>query len=315
MRVGFVGRCSLVLLSRFCPWREIIAVVKPATVIRWHRQGFKVFWRRKCRKGGRPPVPDELREIIRRMAAENPTWSSDRIADELRLKLGLRVSPRTVRKYVPDVPGGRGHRGRGDQRWTTFVKNHAEAIVACDFFTTVTASFRVLYVFVAMEVGSRRILHCNVTANPTAEWTTRQLRQGIPHDHRWRFLIHDRDSIFSTNLDQTVARMGLRVLKNPVRAPRANAFCERLIGTIRRECLDWLIPLSENHLRCILLRWAHHYNEARPHSSLGPGIPNPPPGLPLPLQAHRHCLPDGARVAATPILGGLHHEYRLDRAA
>jgi putative transposase len=313
--VRFRQRCSLAVLSRLCRWREAIVIVKPATLVRWHRQGFRLFWRRKCRRRGRPPLPAELRDLIRRIARENPTWGEERIADALSLKLGLSVSPRTVRKYWPKELGLRGRRARGDQRWLTFVHNHAEAIVACDFCTVVTATFRVLYVFVVMEVGSRKILHTNATASPTAEWTMQQLREAIPCTHGYRFLLHDRDSIFSKNLNQTAKRLGLRVLKSPVRAPKANAFCERLIGTLRRECLDWLIPLSENHLRRMLGHWVRHYNEGRPHSSLGPGIPDPPPGLPVPLQLHRHRLPVGARVAATPILGGLHHEYRLDTAA
>jgi putative transposase len=190
-----------------------------------------------------------------------------------------------------------------------------EAIVACDVCTVVTATFRVLYVSVVMAIGSRRILHTNVTASPPAEWTTRQLREAIPCTHGYRFLLHGRDSIFSKDLDRTVKRLGLRVLKSPVRAPKADAFCERLMGTLRRECLDRLIPLSENHLRRILSRWARHYNKARPHSSLGPGIPDPPPELPVPLPTHRHRLPRGSRVIVTPILGGLHHEYRLEEAA
>jgi transposase InsO family protein len=315
VRVRPLQRCSLAVLSRLCAWREAVIVVRPATIIRWHRAGFRLLWRWKSRRVGRPPLPESLRTLIAEMARDNPTWGEGRIAGELSLKLGLRVSPRTVRRYMPKGPGGYGLRGRGDQRWATFVRNHAEAIVACDLFVSVTATFRVLYVFVMMEIGSRRILHCNVTAHPTAEWTLQQLRQAIPCDHGWRFLIHDRDSIFSKALDQTLKRMGLRVLKTPIRAPKANAFAERLVGTVRRECLDWLIPFSENHLRRILLEWVCHYNEARPHSSLGPGISNPPEGLPVLPQEHRHRLPVGSRVVTSPILGGLHHEYRLDTAA
>ena len=161
------------------------------------------------------------------MARENLTWGQERIAHELLLKLGIRVSPRTVGKYLE-----RGRpRGSSGQRWTTFVRNHAKAIVACDFFVSVTASFRVLYVFVAMEVGSRRILHANVTAHPTAEWTTQQFRELLAFDHPYRFVIHDRDSIFSARLDSELKGFGLRVLKTPVRAPKANAYCERLVGT------------------------------------------------------------------------------------
>ena len=307
-------RMALVFLAGWFAWRDALVVVKPETLVRWHRAGFRLFWRWKTRRVGRPKLPGELRTLIAAMAEYNPTWGEERIANELALKLGLRVSARTVARYLPPQPQGRGERGRADHRWVTFVQNHAEAIVACDFFVSIKASFRVLHVFVMMEIGSRKILHCNVTAHPTAEWALQQLRQAIPCDHPWRFLVHDRDSIFSKPNDEVVSRMGLRVLRTPVRAPKANAYAERLGGTIRRECLDWLIPLSENHLRGMLQEWVRHYNEARPHSSLGPGIPDAPAGLPTPVQSHRHRLPPGSRVVSSPILGGLHHEYRLDAA-
>jgi transposase InsO family protein len=196
-----------------------------------------------------------------------------------------------------------------------FVRNHARAIVACDFLVSVTASFRMVYVLVVIEIGSRKIVHCGVTSNPTAGWTSQRLREAILWDHSYRFLIHDRDGIFSEALDRSVANMGVKALKTPVRAPKANAYCERLIGTIRRECLDFMIPIGENHLRMILKEWVAHYNRGRPHSSLGPGIPEPPPGLPAALQIHRHRLPKERRVRATPILGGLHHESGLEKLA
>ena len=153
------------------------------------------------------------------------------------------------------------------------MRNHAQAIVACDFFVSVTSSFRVLYVFIAMEIGSRRILHCNVTEHPTAEWTIQQFREFLAYDHRYRFVIHDRDTIFSSYLDSELQGFGVRVLKTPVRAPKANAYCERLVGTIPRECLDFLIPVGEAHLKRILREYVRHYNRGRTHSSLGPGIP------------------------------------------
>ena len=245
------------------------------------------------------------------MARENPSWGEERIANELLLKLGLRVSPRTIRKYLPK----RLHPGRGKrattQRWQTFVRNHAQAIVACDFCVVVTATFRLLYVFVVMEHATRRILPTNVTAYPTASWTLQQLREAIPADHPYRFLMHDRDSIFSQQLDQGIRHLGLRVLKTPVLTPQANALCERLIGTLRRECFDFLIPLSANHVRWILREWVSYYNTSRPHMSLGPGMPQPPASLPVPLQAHRHQLPEHLPVVSQPILGGLHHAYAL----
>jgi putative transposase len=205
-------------------------------------------------------------------------------------------------------------RGTSGQRWSTFVRNQAKGIVACDFFVSVTATFRIVYVFVAMEIGSRRILHCNVTPHPSAEWTTQQFREFLAFDHPYRFVIHDRDAIFSSGLDAALKDFGIKVLRTPVRAPKANAYCERLIGTIRRECLDFLIPLSEAHLKRILREFVRHYNRGRPHSSLGPGIPEPPQAKVLP-GPHRHKLPAGYRVRSTPVLGGLHQEYWLEREA
>jgi putative transposase len=274
-------RLALVWLSHWFDWRQALAVVQPATFIHWQRQGFRLFWRWKS-TAGRPPLPAALQALIRRMARENPTWGQERLANELFLKLGLRVSPRTVRKYMPRrVDHGRGQR-MASQRWRTFVRNHAQAIVACDFCVVVTATFRLLYVFVIMEHATRRIMHTNVTAHPTASWTLQQLREAIPADHPYQFLMHDRDSLFSQQLDQGIRHLGLRVLKTPVRTPQANALCERLIGTLRRECLDFVIPFTEHHLRCIVHAWVPHYNGGRPHMALGPGMPQPlPPSLNL----------------------------------
>jgi hypothetical protein len=168
----------LAVLSRLFNWRDALVVVRPETLIRWHRAGWRLFWRLKSRPG-RPPIPPELRQLIRRMASENPLWGEERIANELRLKLGVRVSPRTVRKYMPKRPPGR---PRGDQRWSTFLHNHAGAIVACDFFVAVTATFRLLYVFVVIEHGSRRLVRVAVTAHPSAAWTVQQLREVVGFD-------------------------------------------------------------------------------------------------------------------------------------
>jgi putative transposase len=236
------------------------------------------------------------------MARENPSWGQERITNELLVKLGLRVSPRTIRKYLPEPPGAPGDNRRRDQRWSTFLKNHAAAIIACDFFVVASATFRILYVLVVMEHASRRIIHLNVTAHLTAAWTLQQLREAIPSDHTYRFILHDRDAIFSTRLDASVAHMGLEVIETPVRSPQANSLCERLIGILQRECLDWMISVFEEHLRRTLRSWLPHYNRGLPHSSLGPGFPNRLSiyHLPVPLQRQRHCFDRASRVWLTP---------------
>jgi putative transposase len=187
--------------------------------------------------------------------------------------------------------------------------------VACDFCVAVTATFRILYVFVIIEHASRRLVHINATAHPTAQWTMQQFREAIPADHPYRILIHDRDSIFSNQVDQGVRNMGLRVIKTPVRTPVANALCERVIGTMRRECLDFVIPLNARHLYSVLKEWVTHYNEGRPHMSLGPGIPQPRAALPLSCQTHRHQIPIDQRVVTRSVLSGLHQEYGLEKRA
>jgi len=310
-RAEAATKVTLVFLSRLFAWREALTVVKPDTLIRWHRQGFRLFWRWKSKARGRPRIPPDLQKLIADMAASNVTWGEERIAAELLLKLGLRVSPRTIRRYMP-LPRPGPQRGPSSQRWMTFVRNHAQGILACDFFVAVTARFQVLYVFVIMEVGRRRITHFNVTASPTAEWTLQQFREAISGEEPYRYLIHDRDRIYSRELDSGLKAMSLRILKTPFRAPQANAYCERLVGSIRRECLDYLIPLNQKHLWRTLKQWVGHYNRGRPHSSLGPGIPDPP--LDLPQEASwQDRIPPYCSVAAKPILGGLHHEYGLER--
>jgi putative transposase len=176
-RATNVTRFALLWLARWFDWRQALVIVQPATLLRWHREGFRLFWRWKSRPG-RPPIPGELQALIRHMARDNPTWGEERIANEILLKLGLQVSPRTVRKYMPKrLDYGRGYRATS-QRWQTFVRNHAQAIVACDFCVVVTATFRLLYVFVLMEHATRRIVHCNVTAHPTAQWTMQLTARG-----------------------------------------------------------------------------------------------------------------------------------------
>src|SRR3954464_353230 len=208
-------------LARWFDWRSALLIVKPATLIGWDRPAFRPFLGWKSRPVGRPPVTAEIRALIRRLAAENSTWGEQRIADELLLKLQIRLSPRTVAKYSKQRPRPREPR---DQRWSTFLKNHANAIVACDFFTVVTACFRVVYVFVALEIGSRRLIHFNATDHPTAEWTLQQLREALPGDREYKFLLHDRHKTFSVALDAEVASWGIELLKSPAHAPTAKCF-------------------------------------------------------------------------------------------
>jgi putative transposase len=302
-RLTNAARLWLVFWSHFFAWRSALLVVKPAILIGWHRSAFRLFWKWKSRPGRRP-IPPDLRQLIVEMVRGNPTWGEERIAHELWLKLGIRVSPRTVRAYWP-AEGPRS--SWRSQSWNTFVRNHSRALLACDFMVAVTARFQSLYIFVVMEIGSRRVIHCNVTSFPTAQWTIQQLREAIPSDHEYRFLIHDRHATFSSELDATVAAFGLEVVKTPIRTPQANACCERLVGTIRRECLDFMIPLNERHLRRIVREWVSHYNRGRPHSRLGPGIPDL--GAAPPPRKHRHYFEETERVTSTPVLGGLHHEY------
>jgi len=215
------ARFSLAQLTRFFDWQSALTVVKPDTLIRWHRKGFRLFWKWKSRPSGRPRIPVDLRNLIGEMAMNNPTWGEERITNELLLKLGIQISPRTVRRYMPPQRQGR---KAPAQRWMTFVRNQANAFIAADFFVVATATFRLMYVLVIMEIGTRRILHFNVTQHPTAEWTLQQFRECVAGDEGYRFVIHDRDSIYSRNLDSSLRTLRLRALKTPYRSPQAKAY-------------------------------------------------------------------------------------------
>ena len=255
-RLTDAARLSLVFWSKLCNWKSALVIVKPETLIGWHRRAFKLFWKLKSHPG-RPKLPKNIRQLIARMVEENPTWGQGRVTDELALKLGILVSPRTVGAYWPNEPDSR---GPSSQRWNTFVGNHARSMLACDFLVVVTAGFRQLYFFVLMEVGTRRILHCNVTAHPTAAWTLQQFRESLPSDHGHKFLIHDHDSIFSQELVRMLrelARSYLTIVQDQIRVmSRLKALYRSWgIGCAGRDVYyirhraQWLAKLREEGVR------------------------------------------------------------------
>jgi transposase InsO family protein len=275
-------------------WRSALAIVQPETVIKWHRMGFKLYWRWKSRAGkpGRPPIEREIRNLIRQMSKENPTWGSPRIVSELAL-LGHDVAENTVAKYMVR------HRKPPSQTWRTFLDNHVPDIAACDFFTVPTVTFRILYVFVVLRHDRRRVVHFNVTTNPHAEWTAQQVINAFPHEESPRFLIRDRDGSYGDYFKKRVKGMGIEEVLIAPRSPWQNPYCERIIGSIRRECLDHVIVLNEAHLRRILADYFEYYHGCRPHLSLDRNSP-------VPREVESSQL---GKVIAIPKVGGLHHRY------
>jgi transposase InsO family protein len=285
-----------VVARTWSPWRSRLRLVQPETVVRWHRIAWRRYWTWKSRgrRVGRPRIDRELRELILRLARENPRWGSVRIVGELRA-LGVSVSARTVRRYRDQT-----RRRPPSQSWRTFLRNHAPQIWAVDLFTVQTIAMRTLYVVVFISHDRRRIVHVNVTRHPTAPWLWRQLLEATPWGSRPRFLIRDRDRSFGADFVPRAARIGIETVLTPVRAPNANAIAERVIGTLRRECLDHVIVFNERHLRRVLHEYVGHYNRMRPHRSL---TLDSPEGRPPQRR------PRLGRVQSRPVLGGLHHEY------
>jgi putative transposase len=274
-------------------WRSTLLIIQPETVIRWLRQGFRWYWRRKSRsKPGRPRIDEELRQLIRRMSQDNPIWGAPRILSELQL-LGYVAAESTVAKYMarPRKPPS--------PTWRSFLKNHASQIAAIDFFTVPTITFRILYGFIVLSHDRRKIIHFNVTTNPTAQWTAHQIRQAFPEESAPRFLIRDNDGIYGHTFRRQLRVMGIEDVRTAYRSPWQNAYAERVIGSIRRECLDHMIIFSERHLRKVLTEYVEYYNTVRPHLSLARNAPIPRNVDP----------PERGKVVATPILGGLHHHY------
>ncbi len=270
---------------------KALTIIRPETLVRWHRAGFRCYWRWKSRpRGGRPQIDTDLHALIRRMSIENPLWGAPRIHGEL-LKLGFEVAQSSVAKYMVK------RRGLPSQGWRTFLRNHAPDIAAMDLFVVPTIGFDLLYAFVIVRLGRRELVWINVTTSPTAEWITRQLTEAFPWDAAPRYLIRDRDQIYGSIVTCRMRAMGIRDKPTAPASPWQNGSAERLIGSIRRECVDHFIVLGEAHLRRILQIYARYYNDIRTHRSLNKDAP-----VSRPVQWTRS-------IKLHPLLGGLHHHY------
>ena len=291
-RLAVADRLLFVWLYRLVPSvLSAIAIVQPETIIRWHRKGFRLYWRWKSRaRGGRPKIPVEIRRLIREMSLANRLWGASRIHGEL-LKLGIEVAQSTVAKYMVR------HRPQTSQTWKTFLHNHAAGIGAMDFLVVPTIGFRLLFVLVILRHQRRRLISLNVTDHPTAEWIARQITDAFPWDEAPDYLIRDRDVSYGHAVTRRLAAMGIRDHPTALRSPWQNGHAERLIGSIRRECLDHVVVWGEEHLRRVLASYAAYYNELRTHLALSKDSP-----------CYRPVQRIG-QVAARPILGGLHHQY------
>ena len=296
VQLSRADRMLWVWLSRvWSGWRSVVIIVKPETVIAWHRRGFQRLWAWKSRARGRPPVAADIRKLIRSMSETNPLWGAPRIHGEL-LKLGIDVCEATVAKYmVRDRP-------KPSQTWRTFLKNHFDQLMAADFFVVPTATGRVLFVLVILSHARRRLVHIAATAHPTAAWTAQQLREAFPWDEAPRYLLHDRDVAFH-DLAATATAMGIHDVLTAPRAPWQNAYLERFIESARRECLDHVIVFTATGLQRLMHLYRDYYERSRTHLSLDKDAP-----IPRPVAA-----PGTGRVVAIPRVGGLHHRY--DRQA
>ena len=287
-------RLFWVLLSRVWPqWPSALLIVKPETVIAWHRKGFRLYWTWKSKaRPGRPSVSREVRELIRQMSISNPLWGAPRIHGEL-LKLGIQISQAAVAKYMVR------QRKPPSQTWRTFLENHVKVLVATDFLVVPTVNFRMLFVFVVLAHHRRQAIHFNVTANPTAEWTARQIAEAFPWDSAPRYLLHDRDSIYGESFQKRVGEMGIGEVLTAPRSPWQNPYVERLNGSIRRECLDHVIVLNESCLRQILKSYFEYYERSRTHLALEKDAP----------EGRAIQPPELGVVIELSEVGGLHHRY------
>jgi transposase InsO family protein len=292
-------RLSLLLLARVTrTWRQALLIVQPATLLRWHRQGYRLFWKWKSRKQNRQPrISADTIALIRRMWVENPLWGAERVRGEL-LKLGIEVAKRTIHRYAARKPWPR----EPGQSWSTFLKTHAKDVWACDFVPVIDLLFRQLFVFFIVELESRRVVHFGVTRHPNQFWVARQLREATSDRQGPRFILRDNDSKYGSAFDVVARVRGIDVLRTPIKAPRANAIVERYIGSVRRECLDHLLIYSERQLYRVIQAYVDYFNRSRPHQGIGQTVPCGPPT--------DHIGPGMGKIISFPVLNGLHHEYR-----
>jgi transposase InsO family protein len=293
-RLSARDRAFWVLLSRFWQdWASALAIVKPETVVRWHKLGFRRFWAWKSRrKTGRRGIDPDIRDLIQKMSQANPTWGAPRIHGEL-LKLGLEVSQATISRYMIK------QRKPPSQTWRAFLLNHVKDLVSIDFFVVPTVTFRVLFVFIVLAHDRRRVIHFSVTEHPTASWTGQQVVEAFPYDSGPRFMIRDRDGAYGHEFNRRVDSMGIEQVLIAPRSPWQNPYVERVIGSIRRECLDHIIVLNEVHLRRLLKEYFKYYHRSRTHLSLDKDCPEPRPVSPA----------SKGEIVEFPVLGGLHHRY------
>jgi len=292
LRLRGADRAFMVWMIRLRPGLlSLSRVVRPDTILRWHRAGFRAYWRWKSRRQpGRPKISSELRELIRRMSRENRLWGAPRIHGEL-LKLGFEVAESTVSKYMIR------HRGPPSQTWRTFLRNHADGIAAIDLCVVHTATFQRLFALIIIDHGRRQLLWFAVTRHPTAEWLAQQIVEAFPWDTAPAYLVRDNDGSYGQVFMSRLRSMGIRDRPISPRSPWQNAYVERLIGTLRRECLDHVLIFGERHLRRVLTTYSAYYNEMRTHLALDKDTP-----LPRPAQR-------SGTIVSVPILSGLHHCY------
>ncbi len=294
-------RILLVLLARAVQaWKQALVIVQPETLLRWHREAFRLYWKHKSKAHAhKPKIATETIILIKEMARQNRLWGAERIRGEL-LKLGIHVCKRTIQKYMGHVcaPQPKG------QKWMTFLRNHAAQVWACDFLQVTDLFFRSLFAFVIIELKSRRVIHVGVTRSPTDLWVAQQLREATPYGQAPKYLIRDNDSKFGPCFTRVATTSTIEILKTPYHAPQANAVCERFVRSVRQECLDHLLILHEKQLQRVLNEYMTYFNRARPHQGIQQQIPES-------YGTSRSSRFEGTEVIAVPILAGLHHDYQL----